>query len=79
MIFTKPRGNIVLLMLKAICDLRAECVADPPRINVSSDIMTPHMKKILTPNKRKSQCRKSGLYLDYAAVEPIIIVHDDPH
>lgn len=60
----------MILLLKEICHLCEKIAAAAQRSNFNH-IVTSHMKKCSTPNKRKSECRNSGMHPNNAAVDPI--------
>lgn len=55
-------------IVKAICDLCADNTASAAQRSIFDDIVTAQLKKVLTPNKRKSQRRKLGMDSDYDVV-----------
>lgn len=71
----KSAGAMILL-LKEMCHLYAESLADAARRNIFIDVVFSHMQKFTTTNKPKSERRKSSIHSYYAVMEPIIIWRD---
>lgn len=68
----------MLMLFQAIRRLYKENVAVAAQRFSFNDIVTRHMRKFLTLEKRKCNCRKSGMHMDCAIVEHIITVQDNP-
>lgn len=51
----------MLLLVEDIFHTISEIVSAAPQEDIFNDIVTPHLKNFSTLNKRKSECRYSGI------------------
>lgn len=67
-----------LSLLKAICHICAENVEAVAQRNIVIDIVAPHKKRLSTTAMRTSQQRNSEMQSDYAVLELILMVQENP-